>query len=296
MRKGSNGVPVYLIDPGLDELKLVQLIASNHPIYSVEIPWLSAWHGIAARNETEGLPTVEQIVAPYVAAIKAHANSSRCVLGGHSFGGVMAFEVARQLSLININVVEVLLLDTAADYPGSHEVAWKKLKQIWFPVANNVTAVGRLSSSLWIMKWMLADKTRILGGRVINAVKRRRPELTTRLDDTGKPVAWPLIKYVYDNAIKSYRMSQLDCRGVLFRAEWRQDSDSRNLEQHLGWDGLFLKGLEIVVVPGGHMTMMRQPHASVLAREMGRTLGRISAEGREASHSASEQCSEPPVG
>jgi thioesterase domain-containing protein len=302
MRQGSGGVPVYWIEPDLDEFKIAQLTTANNPIYAVEIRLPSVWYELAARNETKGLPTVEQIVAPYVAAIKAQPYFSRCILCGHSFGGIIAFEAARQLALLNIQVETILLLDTGAVYPSSHQAAWQKLKQIWFPAANTPIAMSiadRLANSLWTIRWLLGFKWRGLANLIISKLTRRPERLTTRLDDTGRPLAWPRIQYVYDTAMSSYLMSQRDCRGVLFRAESKQDDDtgSRSLEIHLGWDGLFRKGLEIVPVPGGHVSMLRQPHADVLAREISVILSGIPAEQEEraAACAASEQCLEPRI-
>lgn len=300
MREGSGGVPVYWIEPDLDEFKIGQSVTANNPIYAMEIRRPSAWYDLAAKNETEGLPTVEEIVAPYVAAIKAHTHSSRCVLCGHSFGGVIAFEAARQLALLNIQVEIILLLDAAAVYPSSHAAAWQRVKEIWLPATNKspaMSAAERIAESLWITRWLFGFKWRGLL-RLINALARPGDRLTTRLDEVGKPVIWSQIQYVYDTAMISYRVTQLDCRGVLFRAVSRENEDdtgSRSLEAHLGWDGVFRKGLEIVPVPGGHVSMLHQPHGEVLAREISQILGAIPAEQeeREAACAASEQCSEP---
>jgi thioesterase domain-containing protein len=300
MRQGGSGVPVYWIEPDLDGLKLAKLLVSNNPIYSVEVRWPSAWYGLAERKQTEDLPTLEQIVALYVTAIKAHIHSSRCVIGGHSFGGVMAFEAARQLALLNIHVEAVLLFDTGAVYPSSLESAWQRLKEIWSPAANTFStkaAAGRLISSLWIIGWLLGLKYRSLA-LAYSARARDQERLVIRLDDTGKPITWPPIQYLYDTAMNSYRMSPLDCHGVLFRAQSRHaNTGSRSLQIHLGWDGLFQKGLEIVPVPGHHMTMLRQPNANALAREMSLILAGISAaqDEREAPCRASEERSEPHI-
>jgi thioesterase domain-containing protein len=298
MRQGSGGVPIYWIEPDLDEFKIGQSVTANCPIYAIEIRRPSSWYDLAAKNETKGLPTVEEIVAPYVAAIKAHTHSSRCVLCGHSFGGVIAFEAARQLALLNIHVEMILLLDAAAVYPSSHVAAWQRLREIWLPGTNKARAMSaaeRAAESLWVTRWVFGFKWRGLL-RLFNALARPGDRLTTRLDEVGKPVIWSQIQYIYDTAMISYRVSQLDCRGVLFRAvsrETEDDTGSRSLEAHLGWDGVFRKGLEIVPVPGGHVSMLRQPHGEVLAREISQILSAIPAgqEGCEAT--VSEQCSEP---
>jgi len=278
IRQGSGGVPVYWIEPDLDEFKVGQLIASNNPIYAVEARLPSAWYEMAARKESECIPSLEDIVAKYVAAIKAHTHSSRCVLGGHSFGGVVAFEAARQLAAFNVRTEMVLLFDAAAVYPRSHEAALQKLKEIWRPVAGTLPTKptsDRLVSSLWILGWLLGLRWRHL--RLKISALRRRPERLVRLDDMGKAITWAPIQFLYDTAMNAYRLSPLDCRGVLFRAESRHaNTGSRSLQVDLGWDGLFQKGLEIVPVPGHHMSMLRPPYANTLARQMSLVLSRIS--------------------
>jgi thioesterase domain-containing protein len=277
IRQGSGGVPVYWIEPDLDEFKVGQLIASNNPIYAVEVRLPSAWYDIAAREESECIPTLEEIVAKYVAAIKAHTQSSRCVLGGHSFGGVVAFEAARQLGVLDVRAEMVLLFDAAAVYPRSYEAALQKLKEIWYPavdISPTKSTTDRLVSSVWILGWLFGLRWRHLRLKISGL--RRHPERLVRLDDTGKAITWAPIQYLYDTAMNAYRLSPLDCRGVLFRAESRHaNTGSRSLQTHLGWDGLFQKGLEIVSVPGHHMSMLRPPYSDALAREMSRVLSRI---------------------
>jgi thioesterase domain-containing protein len=302
MRQGSGCVPVYWIDPDLDEFKIGQSITANIPIYAVEIRRPSLWFDSATGNETKGLPTVEQIVEPCVAAIKAHTHFSRCILCGHSFAGVIAFEAARQLAPLGIEVETILVFDTVLFTPSSHGAAWQKLKEIWFPASNtpiSIPMVGRLKSSLWIMRWLLGFKWKGLTDLIVNALARPAGPaegLTTKLDDMGKPIAWPKLKFVYDNAMNSYRVSPLDGSGVLFRAESRQDVTAY-AEPQLGWTGLFRKGLKTVSVPGDHWSMLWQPHAKVLAREISLILSGTLAEQEEREAGpASEQRSEPRIG
>jgi thioesterase domain-containing protein len=283
LREGNTEAPVYFIGNGLSEFNLAQLITGDRAIFAVEIPWPAKWHDLTVENETTGLPTVEQMVEPYVAAICAHTRSTRCALVGYSFAGLMAFEAAHQLAERGIAVEPVILLDAPAVYPTSHQVTWEKLQEIWqwpseLRSRDRSTIISRLADSRSIIQWMLADKMKGWGQRVVNAVKRTPAKLTTKLDDMGRPLPWPLIQLLYDNAFESYRPRHLDGRGILFRAEVRDQCPSRSLENGLGWDGLFDKGLQVVEVTGDHLTMMReQRHVLKLAQEMTKTLHRSPA-------------------
>jgi thioesterase domain-containing protein len=55
-----------------------------------------SWRNAAAKNNICALPNMEQLVVPHLTALSTHAGGCPCVLVGHSFGGLIAFELARQ--------------------------------------------------------------------------------------------------------------------------------------------------------------------------------------------------------
>ena len=75
---------------------------------------------------------------------------------------------------------------------------------------------------------------------------------TTKLDDDGVPWQFAFLERVYAEAIRSYRLRPLDCRGVLFRANSERESLARTVDRSLGWNELFAKGLEIKQMSGDH--------------------------------------------
>jgi thioesterase domain-containing protein len=274
LRKGAVETPVYFIGMGLVELHLAQLICSERSIFGIEIPWPSAWRNAAAKNDVEALPTMDQLVAPYVAALRVHAGSSPCVLAGHSFNGLMAFHAAHQLNEQGGKVELVVLLDTETKDPAPHQVAWQQLQKDWGPDLHltdrtSRSIASRLRSSWSAIRWMLVKAMKGLGHRIL----RDRGVLTTKLDDLGVPWHWKLTMRVYSNVLKSYRLRCLDCRGVLFRSV-EDESPARTLDDNLGWNNQFKRGLEIVQITGNHVTMTREPHDRMLAQEISKVLDR----------------------
>jgi thioesterase domain-containing protein len=277
LRKGAAETPVYFIGMGVNELHLAQLICSERTIFGIEIPWPSAWRNAAVKNDVDALPTMDQLVAPYVAALCVHAGSSPCVLVGHSFSGLMAFHAAHQLNEQGGKVEMVMLLDTETTDLAPHQVAWQLLQKDWGRAPDlcltdrtSRSIASRLRSSWSIIRWMLVKEMRGLGRRIV----RDRGVLTTKLDDLGIPWHWGLLKLVFSNVLRSYRMRCLDCRGFLFRSESEDESPGRTLDDSLGWSNLFKKGLEIVQVTGNHETITRAPHDRTLARAMSEILDR----------------------
>lgn len=272
LKKGTAETPVYFIGASLGEFHLAQLICSQRSIFGVEVPWPSAWRIAAMKKDTSALPTMEQLVAQYVAALSVHARSSPCVLAGISFNGLMAFEAAHQLNEKGGKVEMVILIDAQAKYPAPHEVAWRKLQNDWTPELNqrltdraSQTIASRLGGSWSILQWMLAKEMKRLGRRILQATTGDLGPLTTRFDDLRVPLHWALVERLYSNALKTYRLRRLDCHGVLFRADPRKERPARAVDGSLGWNKLFSRGLEIIEVPGDHGTMLEKPHALVLA-------------------------------
>jgi thioesterase domain-containing protein len=277
LREGSAATPVYFIGAGLYELHIAQLMPSEHSIYAVEIAWPAAWHDASANNDTAATPVLEDMVGPYVAALRAHLGSAPCVLVGYSFHASMAFEIAHQLLAKGGQVALVMLLDAPAEYLQPHRVVWNNLRGVWTKTGLPITS--RLATSFAIARWALGVATQFAQRRFAQSALNDPGELTTKLDTLGRPMHWPLIERLYDNSLRSYALRRLDCRGILFRADRSEDCPSATAAIGLGWADLFEQGLEIVQVSGDHFTMMREPpHDQALAREMSHALDRYYGE------------------
>jgi thioesterase domain-containing protein len=281
LKQGSAATPVYFIGAGLFEFHIAQLMSSEHPVFGVEIAWPAEWHDAVIRGDIHGCPHLPQMVAPYVAALHAHAGATPCVIMGYSFHGSMAFEAAHQLQERGGNVDMVILLDAPAQYPAAPRVAWQKLREVWKrtarPTASDRTSpslLARLQSTAAILYWALYEVAKGLKGRF-----RRDPgKLTIKLDTLGRPLHWQLIERLYAHSLRSYELHPLDCRGAVFRADRAEDCPGGDVDDSLGWGGLFGKGLQIVQVTGNHITMMRQPpHDHGLACDISELLDRFCA-------------------
>ena len=278
LQEGTTDASLYFIGADLPIFRIAQLMRPGRAIFGVEVRWPLAWRNAAANNNVAALPTMEQLVAPYVAAISSHSRYSPCALAGHSFVGLMAFEAAHQLQEQGVRVEMVILLDTAAALPAPHQVAWQTLWKGWNRAPTDrmwQLVVSRLRSSCSIVRWMIAKEMRRLGRRFLQEVLRDPDELTGRIDDLGVPLHWRLVERVYTNALRSYRLRCLDNRAVLFRADAKDQRVARAVDDSLGWNNRFSRGLEIIEISGDHHTiMLREPYNLTLARKMDELLDR----------------------
>jgi thioesterase domain-containing protein/aryl carrier-like protein len=269
LQRGSMDPPVYFIYAGPDEIRLAQLMGGRHPTFGIEMPWPIAWRDAVAAERISGYPTMEQLAAPFAAALSSHAKSSPCVLAGHSFAGLIAFEVAHQMHEMGGKVELVVLLDANSRYPNSYEIALEKWKLDW-----GRPQVARLSDCLHTTWWLFRRELRRIRSILRDQIRKPPEQLTTMLDEQGMPLPWKYIERLYMKVQKPYLRRPLDCRGALFRAEPQGDKNlARDLDVSLGWNKLFSRGLDIVPVPGDHLTMIRE-HNPTLAKDMVHLLSR----------------------
>ena len=122
LQKGTTAPRLYFIHAGPDEAGLAELMGPGHAIFAIAVPWPLAWRRAVAAHRRSAMPNIDQVVAPYVTAIKAHLGSSLCVIAGHSHAGTIAVELARQLQNQGGRVEAVILFDTLARLPSFSEV------------------------------------------------------------------------------------------------------------------------------------------------------------------------------
>jgi amino acid adenylation domain-containing protein len=302
LQKGqAERLPVYFIYAGPDEIRLAQLMGERHAVFGIEVPWPLAWRNAVAANRRSGFPTMEQLVAPYVAALRAHTRASPCVLAGYSFAGLMAFEAAHQFQRQGGKVEMVMLLDTWARSPIPHQVAWHKWRQDWKQASNGLSTdrlagwIGaRLRNSWRITRWLLGqEKLRV--GSSLNRLRLNPNELVHILDEEGMPLAGGMLDRVYTRIGESYRPRRLDSWGVLFRTDQINGKAVLRDDDSQGWDTLFTRGLEIIPMIGDHLSMIRSHHPT-LAREMNKVLTRYwSSEPDEVSIDALESRRQSPA-
>jgi len=283
LQQGKAGVaPVYLINAGPDEFRLARLMGDDRPVFGIESPWPLEWRRAAAEERTSALPNMEQLAAPYAAALSAHARSSPCVLAGHSMAGLIAFEAGHQITKQGGNVEMVMVFDGWMKRLSAYKAARSRLRQIWRQTPNGLSAyqylqsLGHRAKSSWLpLRWMLGRQRMWLWTRtcVRRALSSDAERLTTLPDEMGMPISRELFKRLNDNAGKSYRPRCLDCRGVLFRASDPYSEFYHAVDGSIGWMGLFRQGIEIIPVGGDHLSMIRdERHHPLLAKAIERAL------------------------
>jgi thioesterase domain-containing protein len=231
------------------------------------------FQGFEARKGS--VTTVEEMAAHYIRAIQKDQANGPYLLGGWSLGGVIAFEMAKQLQALGHSIPLVLILDMRAPIEES--------RQGGVPVSES----GALLS--------LAKKLEIYTGRQfqVSAANLNGLSQDEQLDyfvtemkarnmvPEEVDASW-LRQFleVYENnvsSVKAYAPGRYSGAVALFRGkevlpEVEQEYPEIYRDPALGWGSLVSGDLSIYQVPGNHLSMIAAPNVQVLARSMGEAL------------------------
>jgi thioesterase domain-containing protein/acyl carrier protein len=196
--------------------------------------------------------SIEEMASYYVNAIQGAQPRGPYNLIGYSFGGLAAFEVARQLVALGCEVSFLGLLDTAE--PQYLERVQKSL-----PVADRYR----------VYKEYLETFTTGEGlARLRNRIARKLSGLTYRLyraRSRSIPRQLANIEDVNMLAAIQYKPGPYPGKLTLFRSTERHVSEGT--ERLLGWTGL-VREIEVIDIGSNHFNILKEPHVRVLAEKI----------------------------
>lgn len=225
---GINGAVVRFHD-------LSQYLGPDQPFYGLQAQGLDAGHECHARTE--------DMAAHYIGEIRRVQPRGPYFLGGYSFGGAIAFEIAQQLAAQGQEDSVVVLFDT--NFPE-----------------RNPAPISRKAALLTPFRVPAAERwgyvRRILRAP-IRALQIRRH--VARLPQIVKKVRTACLQ-----AESSYRPRPYAGRVILFRSNHKplgQVSDPR-----AGWSQCATRGLEIYEIAGNHENILLEPQVRFVAERL----------------------------
>lgn len=240
-------------------------------IYSPLIPYLGAdrpVYGLAIteRYNAQGKPkSVAELAHDYLAQIKATQPRGPYHIGGLSFGGTIAFEVAQQLKAQGEAVALLVLFDTtvAAAYQPlpfykKLQFHFQQLSQAGMPYVLN--QVQR--------KWELV-RFKIRQRYQSSPIEHPSRSLHTK--------DYFALKLLNDQLEQQYQPQPYTGQVVLFTALEQDQLPTVSVGFDLGWQQFAQGGLEIHTVPGNHLSILKEPHVQVLGQQLNACLQRFGA-------------------
>ncbi len=270
---GRSEGALFFLEASVGLCRLAELIETGPNSFTTLAPLAPEAYRAALANDFSRMPDLETLSAPHAALIQNHSFSGPRILVGHSFGGLLMFEVAHQLQRAGRRVDLLLVLDTWAKNPPW----WKKLrtmtgKSVWESISFRL---GRL----W--RRNLAKSTPETQPAKVTTEKSNLVEPV--VDGFHLPYAeadWDILSKINRKGRRDYRFRPLESRAILIRAKNAESTRFLNIDGSMGWAGLFKDGLEIMDCPGDHLTLLKSPNIQVLAQQFQQSIEKLSINNR----------------
>lgn len=183
-------------------------------------------------------------------------------LGGWCFGGVVAYEAARQLRAAGDEVAELVLFDSRAPIPENAPADADDATLLSWFARDLAVPYGRRLDIAPAQLRALSDED------MFEHVLRRAREIEVLpADADGARLRRYFEVYLANGiALQTYEAGDYAGPMTLFRAQ----HEAADYGPRLGWERVVSRPFAVVDVPGDHNSMMHEPHVRALARHVDR--------------------------
>jgi thioesterase domain-containing protein/acyl carrier protein len=236
--------------------KLVRYLETDQPFYALQAQGLD--------GKQPPRTSVQEMAAHYIEEIRTVQPEGPYFIGGYSFGGWVAFEIARQLHAQGQEIALLAVLDTPASgyhKPTSFSDDGKPstlLDSTLFHLRKllRLNIQDQLAYLQERLVWHLMAGKLSIFYRIYLHYLRRSPQDLRLLD----------IALANNQAAKSYVPQVYPGRLTLLRAS--QKAVGAEDDPQMGWGKLTAGGMEIHEIPGSHTQIMEEPKVRLVAEKL----------------------------
>ncbi|BCM92693.1 dimodular nonribosomal peptide synthase [Abditibacteriota bacterium] len=258
---------------------MMRHMGTDQPVYGFQIP--------VSENEPFAVPTLEELAALYVNELRRKHPQGPYRLGGFSLGGVIAFEMARQLREAGQEIALLALMDT--NFPGMKHPKPSFSHRVRIHVRNFWHSNHR-EKGLYILERYVPSLIRsfYFHSRHLQPLKpsakwhylrnllTRRPNAESRGSASERQrfreaLLNSDVKTQLQRVASAYRPLPYDGRITLLRARWQLTLD----DDRRAWRRVALKGTYQKLSSGTHGILIAEPHVRPLAANLKQCLREV---------------------
>jgi amino acid adenylation domain-containing protein len=261
IKSNGNKVPLFIIHgAGLNVLNFVNLskhFDESQPIYGIQ--------GTKAEGYDDWYESIEEMAAHYIDAIVEKNPKGPYALAGFSFGGIVAFEMTRQLREQGKEVSLTALLDSYVDSSYYYETYnQKRLIRYYDITYRRLDFLKEMFLSWKAFKMRINGKKEYILNRHFGKKNKMTEEETLAFDQFLE--ADSMVKKIVDK----YHLKPQNIKVDLFRS--KDDAEYKLDPTHLGWKKAALNGITIHNISGNHLDIVAPPNDKKLARMLQKIL------------------------
>lgn len=242
--------PLFCIHPLGGEIfcywNLSKYLGPEQPVYGLQPPGLDGKQPL--------LTSVEDMATLYIQEIRTIQPQGPYFLSGYSFGGVVAYEMAKQLQQQGEKIGVLAAFDTCI--PGSSQ-------RLPFPKRVTEHLVNLYRSGPAYL-WQKIQGWSEWGSYLAKRKAKTYLEVIQNISDIDEHID---IIGANARAADNYIYSTYPGTMILFRTEDKNRNSAVGVRYDplFGWGDLVTGGLEVHYIPGSHDSVFDEPHIPVLA-------------------------------
>jgi thioesterase domain-containing protein/acyl carrier protein len=203
---------------------------------------------------------LEDLATYYVEAIRSLQPTGPYRLAGYSFGGIVAFETARQIVESGESVDLLVLFDTLEWHYGMKVLNALPVRERLEIYREHADAILSTEDRLSNFRRLLAEKIVRIGYHLLGIFGRPIPQKLATIEE------------VSTFAAANYKPKLYQGKIVLFRSTKRGANEGD--DEYLGWGELATGGVEVSQVPSTHFDILLEPAVKELAEQLRAYLNR----------------------
>ena len=247
--------PLFMIHPLGGEILCYRDLAihlgSDQPVYGLRPQGIDGKQPLLLR--------VEDMAAKYLREMQTIQPQGPYFVGGYSFGGIVAYEIAQQIRSQGQEVALLAMLDTCR--PG-YERRLSFKRRILLHI-NNIFRRGHKYIAHKAKGWY-------------KQFHYNTKQVCNHYFPTGSHVILPEdkkyleISNAHKQALNTYVFRPYVGKLTLFRTRDENRTEAIGLEydSHFGWGEIVMGDLDIKYIPGSHLSLLNEPNVRVLAKQV----------------------------
>ena len=250
IQPGGSQRPFFCVHPAggnvLCYYDLARCLGPDQPFYGLQAKGLD--------GQEEPSTTVEDMAVDYIEALRVIQPEGPYLLAGWSYGGLVAFEMARKLQAQGQQVALLALLDAGF-------IAHKE------PLEEDDAAMfARLFQEYYSLSFEYPRQLAADEQMLYVIEQARQANLLPSDFDLAQARSFMQVHKANTRAALGYVPQHYPGRVTLFRAAEQPEEVTE--DSTMGWGELASVGVDLHIVPGKHLTILRKPNVQVLAERL----------------------------
>jgi amino acid adenylation domain-containing protein len=274
LQRGAPGRrPLFLVHGAFGDvlcyLELARALGAQQGCYVLQAIGLDGVHPPQDR--------VEDMAAAYILQMRAVQPFGPYCLAGYSLGGIIVYEMARQLKAAGDEIALLAVFDHAPSLGHLSRRPPLAMFSARFTqhLVTNIPHWTRKALEVKPAKWtaVLAERARLARRAFSKLLHARAPSVEEAVREVEEVSGlnhladWPeyrrrVLQYQF-RAVRAYEVQPYEGELLLFRAR-RQPLVSPH-DPRLGWGELIRGPIDVIHVPGNHQELLHEPHVLVVA-------------------------------